>query len=191
MKRLVVKSKAGSLYYNDTQKGVKLEPHEIESHQRRLLLKRLHEYEDTSLTLQEIRELKERDTAKAPEEHDGHWYKILEEIDETIERYGENPYIDGKVTDICYGLNIAKDIIRKHMNDGWISVEERLPEISRTPEEDDECPEFNVTIRGAEEATTLKYSPADDTWFDDNGYVYDVIAWRPLPEPYRPERSGE
>lgn len=43
--------------------------------------------------------------------------KILEEIDETIERYGENPYIDEKVTDLCYGLNIAKDIIRKHMND--------------------------------------------------------------------------
>ena len=76
-------------------------------------------------------------------------------------------------------------------NDGWISVEERLPEISRTPGEDDECPEFNVTIRGAEEATTLKYSSADGTWFDDNGYVYDVIAWRPLPEPYRPERSTE
>ena len=157
----------------------------------KMAMKRLLEYEDTGLTPEQIRELKERDTAKAPEEHDGHWYKILEEIDETIERYGENPYIDGKVTDICYGLNIAKDIIRKHMNDGWISVEERLPEISRTPEEDDECPEFNVTIRRAEGATTLKYSPADDTWFDDNGYVYDVIAWRPLPEPYRPERSGE
>ena len=54
--------------------------------------------------------------------------KILEEIDETIERYGKNPYIDEKVTDFCYGLNIAKDIIRKHMNDGWIPVEERLPE---------------------------------------------------------------
>lgn len=53
--------------------------------------------------------------------------KILEEIDETIERYGENPYIDEKVTDLCYGLNIAKDIIRKHMNEGWIPVEdERL-----------------------------------------------------------------
>lgn len=54
--------------------------------------------------------------------------KILEEIDETIERYGENPYIDEKVTDLCYGLNIAKDIIRKHMNDGWVPAEERLPE---------------------------------------------------------------
>ena len=27
--------------------------------------------------------------------------KILEDIDETIERYGENPYIDEKVTDLC------------------------------------------------------------------------------------------
>ena len=75
MKRLVVKSQAGSLYYNDTQKGVKLEPHEITPHQRRLLLERLYTYEDTGLTPEEIVELKERDTAKAPEEFDGHWYK--------------------------------------------------------------------------------------------------------------------
>ena len=68
MERLVVKSKAGSLYYNDTEQGVKLEPHEITPHQRRLLLERLHVYEDTGLTPPEIVELKERDTEKAPEE---------------------------------------------------------------------------------------------------------------------------
>ena len=68
MDRLVIKSKAGSLYYNDTDQGVELEPHEITSHQRRLLLERLHEYEDTDLTPEQIRELKERDTAKAPTE---------------------------------------------------------------------------------------------------------------------------
>ena len=66
MKRLVVKSQAGSLYYNDTQKGVKLEPHEITPHQRRLLLERLYTYEDTELTPEQIRELKERNTVKAP-----------------------------------------------------------------------------------------------------------------------------
>lgn len=66
MERLVVKSKAGSLYYNDTEQGVKLEPHEITPHQRRLLLERLHVYEDTGLAPEQIRELKERDTAKAP-----------------------------------------------------------------------------------------------------------------------------
>lgn len=68
MERLVIKSKAGSLYYNDDEHGVKLEPHEIGAHQRRLLLEKLHAYEDTGLTPPEIAELAERDTAKAPEE---------------------------------------------------------------------------------------------------------------------------
>lgn len=39
------------------------------------LYERLAEYEDTGLTPEQIRELKERDTAKAPEVFDGHWYK--------------------------------------------------------------------------------------------------------------------
>ena len=52
--------------------------------------------------------------------------KILKEIDETIEQYKENANI--VAVDICYGMNIAKKIIRKHMNDGWIPVEDRLPE---------------------------------------------------------------
>ena len=35
----------------------------------------LKQYEDTGLTPEQIIELKERDTAKDPEEFDGHWYK--------------------------------------------------------------------------------------------------------------------
>lgn len=62
MERLVIKSKAGSYYLNDTARGVMFEPHEIEPHQRRLLLKRLHAYEDTGLTPEQIMELAERDT---------------------------------------------------------------------------------------------------------------------------------
>ena len=87
--------------------------------------------------------------------------KILEEIDAhavEFELFGiSNDYIS---------VGWVKDIIRKHMDgapDGWIPVEDRLPEINRTPEEDDECPEFNVTIRGAVRETTLKYSPVDST----------------------------
>lgn len=116
--------------------------------------------------------------------------KILEEIDETIERYGNNPYIDEKVTDLCYGLNRAKDIIRKHMNDGWIPVNEQLPE--EPPEEvddEDNLEEYIVMIEGAERPTTLRYA-GDGTWWEDGTY-YPVIAWRPLPEPYCPERSKE
>lgn len=114
--------------------------------------------------------------------------KILEEIDKATDEYGMVDYINDEPV---ISKSQAKNIIRKHMNDGWIPVDERLPEVNRSPEEDDECPEFNVTIRGAEKATTLKYSPADHTWFDDNGYVYDVIAWRPMPDVYRPADKTE
>lgn len=115
--------------------------------------------------------------------------KILEEIDKAIARYGENPYIDEKVTDLCYGLNLAKDIVRKHMNDGWIPVDERLPE------NDDFV---LVTVTGIYNALTfsdaiqLASYCKGDGWFVE-GYPDwenpNISAWRPLPEPYRPERS--
>lgn len=70
-----------------------------------------------------------------------------------------------------------------YVDDGWIPVSERLPEVPEGTEDAD-CPEFNVTIKGADKATTLKYAP-DGTWFDDSGEVYNVIAWQLLPEVYK------
>ena len=95
----------------------------------------------------------------------------------------------------------VEEIIRSHMdevtnmsgkrlidaNDGWIPVSKRLPEVPEGTE-DFYCPEFNVTIKDASKATTLKYAP-DGMWFDDSGEVYNVMAWQPLPEPYRPEEE--
>lgn len=68
IERLVIKSKDGNLYYYDTERGLKLESYEVTPMQRRKVLERLHAYEDTGLTPEQIMELKERDTAKAPEE---------------------------------------------------------------------------------------------------------------------------
>ena len=76
-----------------------------------------------------------------------------------------------------------------YADDGWIPVNERLPEVPEGTE-DVYCPEFNVTIKDASKAATLKYAP-DGTWFDDSGEVYNVMAWKPLPEPYRPEEVEE
>ena len=114
--------------------------------------------------------------------------KILEEIDQ--EKKNAALSIRHTTGYKAGQIRIAErieEIIRKHMNDGWIPVEKGLPEVSEDIDDDD-CPEFNVTIDGADKATTLKCS-SDGTFFDENGYVYHVIAWRPLPEPYRPERS--
>ena len=80
-------------------------------------------------------------------------------------------------------LRIIDEQPTVHANDNWIPVSERLPEVPEGTEDAD-CPEFNVTIKGADKATTLKYSP-DGTWFDDFGEVYNVEAWKPLPEPYK------
>ena len=109
--------------------------------------------------------------------------KILEEI-EHLEKIQFSSYTKPLIT-----IEDVEKIIRKHMNDGWIPVEERLPEVPDDME-DEYCPEFNVTIKGASRATTLKYSP-DGTWFDDSGQVYVVIAWRPLPDLYRSEKGAE
>ena len=53
--------------------------------------------------------------------------KILEEINRRIDEYVDHDYVRGS-GDVVKGLSIAKSIVRKHMNAGWIPVEERLPE---------------------------------------------------------------
>ena len=87
--------------------------------------------------------------------------------------------------------------IRKHMNDGWIPVEERMPE---------EYGEYLVTIvpsagylwakriianfsdlMGIVKKPIFYTGEVGKIDFED---ITDmVIAWRPLPEPYSPERS--
>lgn len=80
-------------------------------------------------------------------------------------------------------LNTILHIIDEQPKAGeWIPCSERLPEMPEDTDDKD-CPEFNVMIKGASVATTLKYSP-DGAWFDDLGQVYEVIAWMPLPEPW-------
>lgn len=107
--------------------------------------------------------------------------KILEEIDREIEERRKDPEM--RDVDICYGLNRAKEIIRRHMNDGWIPAEERLPE-------DDDF--VLATVTGIYNALTFSSYCKDDGWFIE-GYPDwenpNVSAWSPLPEPYYQERS--
>lgn len=110
--------------------------------------------------------------------------KILEEIEN--ERTDIDDYSDAKSRMLSRYWNscidVVEDIIRKHMNDGWIPTEERLPKIP-IGTDDSDCPEFNVTVKGESLTTTLRCS-WDGAWFDDNGFLYDVIAWCPLPKAY-------
>lgn len=77
------------------------------------------------------------------------------------------------------GTRKAEEIIRKHMNDGWIPVEERLPENAE---------DVIATLANGEGITLAWYD--NDDWLSsiDADHI-DVIAWMPLPEPYRPEKA--
>lgn len=84
-------------------------------------------------------------------------------------------YEDG--TDNFY--NVMVDIIRKHTNDGWIPVEERLREES-----------LNSVIGWDEERKRCCFVQRwGGRWIFGNDIdSVKITAWRPLPETYLPER---
>ena len=118
--------------------------------------------------------------------------KIQEELDNIIERYKENPRLES--IDICYGINTAKKIIRKYMDDssdGWIPVEK-----FGLPHSNEHDFRFWVTIQytnGFSHTIKAKWDCFDKCFIHQNGkkILQDVIAYKyySAPEPYRPERS--
>ena len=118
--------------------------------------------------------------------------KILEEIDNLYvdeTDFGIECNMENRsdiACDNCYECikEACKNIIRKHMNNGWIPCSERLPEDEQ---------EHVLACRRDGSIDTARYSPYSDRWYVGSmcSVSLDVIAWRPLPEPYRPERSEE
>lgn len=110
--------------------------------------------------------------------------KILEEIDNLRGLVGgEDNYINmyvKKTWDDC--LDMVQDIIRKHMNDGWIPVENALPEADSM---------VLVTCRTKKGIMSVNRAYCDGMFWHGTGSMSGVIAWRPLPDPYHAERSRE
>lgn len=109
--------------------------------------------------------------------------KILEEIEQAkrepwyrLNNYDVKHKLDG-------AINRIVDIIRKHMNDGWISVEEEQPE-----EDGFYMATMDGEIVGQEEPFVGLAEFENGKWIDDEEDYKCVIAWRPLPEPCRPEQ---
>ena len=73
--------------------------------------------------------------------------------------------------------------LKEHMNDGWIPVEDRLPEEAGTY--------IINALTGERNIVTFAKWQKRYKRFDMTGArsYWKIIAWRPLPEPYRPERS--
>ena len=105
--------------------------------------------------------------------------KILEEIDKATDEYGIVDYINNEPV---ISKNQAKDIIRRRMNGGWIPVEERLPEYGKKVLAYGKSGEIDIASL---------YSRDKHMWLVGSmcSVAFDIIAWHPLLEPYRPERS--
>lgn len=122
--------------------------------------------------------------------------KILEEIEgkmilvATSKEHYNQPQ-NGKYVEEVITIKDAENIIRSHMddvkNDGWIPVSERLPEES----------DYYMACIYNDEADDYDFrktwfAHADDYDMDESEWreLYDferVIAWQPLPEPYKEE----
>ena len=81
------------------------------------------------------------------------------------------------------------ELAERREADRWIPVSERLPNCNGV---------YNVTriIDGTRIADAC-YFDGQNTWHSDicvnhgRPYLYDIIAWRPLPEPYESEATNE
>lgn len=122
--------------------------------------------------------------------------KILEEIEKKKQALEYNLQFEvgqasiNEIRNRVSGLKYAEEIIRSHMDDvtdtnnGWIPVEDGLPE---------EGEEVEVTIEEmADSAGGMRYY-TKTAWVQEERWVIKrnpcnprVIAWRPLPEPYKP-----
>ena len=109
---------------------------------------------------------------------------------------------DEDIANFNRDIEYLRDIIRKHMNDGWIPVEDKLPEVFgkywATIRYDDGRISESIVVdfRGVQEKYVVDTSNGREyeTWGIDSAFHGSrVIAWRPyyIPEPYRPERSTE
>lgn len=115
----------------------------------------------------------------------------MQELEKILEEIEQASYLNVP-NEKSIPIRVVKDIICNRMtrNDGWIPVKEALPE---------EGMEVIVTDKEGRVWGTRIYGYPDETdtemcfheWDDEDWQCFkpDVIAWRPLPDPYCPERS--
>ena len=122
--------------------------------------------------------------------------KILEEIkQEKLKHWDSSERLN---TDKLIGWCFDKctDIIRKHLNDGWIPADDVLPEddvevlVTYSDIDDVQYTDIAITTYGyahfGGKKLDFKEWRSPFEYFRSN---YKVIAWQPLPESYCPERS--
>lgn len=123
-------------------------------------------------------------------------------IDEAIEQLkintGKEPLeISGSATrmaDYFKALSIASEALEEKKNNTWISVKDRLPEKNKVVL----CWAKNKTIQGG--SNYMIGLCSNGFWFLESHEIgtcsgpvtdYEVLAWMPLPEPYRKDGAAD
>lgn len=130
--------------------------------------------------------------------------KILEEIEEVTKQEDAPIYCGSMEVDGYVRMSRVEEIIRKYTNDGWIPTEERLPEDEARKFIKEELGGIGylypclLTYRSpnTERVHVVRfYYDVYKKWFVNAGEELcekeRCFAWRPLPEPYRPEIQGD
>ena len=128
--------------------------------------------------------------------------KIMAGLGDDVYRYGYGKSLEA----YQQGKLFVEDIIRKHMNDGWIPVEERMPT-------QEECEDnwfwiaYGDSFGNSPRVARCEWVFADDEngndasgsefYIDQFPLPYNpsknlIKAWKiiDIPAPYRPERNG-
>lgn len=114
--------------------------------------------------------------------------KILEELEHELklaheEKENCSKYYYERPRGYEVAMENVLEIIRSHMNDtqnnGWIPVEDGLPEDERM---------VLVTYMTKSGIPSVDRARFDGKYWRGSGFMGRVIAWRPLPEPYKPKK---
>lgn len=112
--------------------------------------------------------------------------KILEEVDEATFQEDAPIYLGDMEVDGYVRESVVKEIISSHMNEvnnDWIPCSERLPEESGhyLVQLSRKIPYENFADR-----IVVLYDGEEKAFLD---YESLIIAWQPLPEPYKPKKK--
>ena len=117
-----------------------------------------------------------------------HRYIGTDKGDYAMQEICEKCELGGYLDDIRKRLSCenSPEIMRLSRDSDWIPVSERLPEEKINPASQDFY-EYQVTARFGIVTDVRHYKFGNGHWWHGSGIVDQyVIAWRPLPEPYRP-----
>ena len=120
------------------------------------------------------------------ERENTHTQSVLERAHEIIETCAKAARTLSELEELLSRENTPEITRSSRDNDGWIPVEREQPE-----EDGFYIATMDGKIVGQEEPFVGLAEFENGKWIDDEEDYKCVIAWRPMPEVYRPERSND